>query len=303
MSVSVSHSHLPLIPLPHPLILLPSARLTFRIPNNQADALIHLSNSSITNPPIFAAVPFVQHDGTTSLHEWGVTARIIRFLRPRAQSDDPYLLTLVGITRIRLINTGANDTSSSTNNAAASTGAGAGTSDALSYPLRRVTVVHSPPDAESPPAIDIVQDFKAAAIRLLERFAQDASQSARKREMWARIAHVVDETESDKAAALADPIVSAVNAEHADKLGEYECVLFSSFFVFLLCLVWFACVRGMLPSSIHRKCRGRRRNAYSGILSGIWRTVCPLGPRPSHQVPPSIAPHENSLLIPSPFPV
>jgi hypothetical protein len=34
----------------HPLILLPSARLTFLIPNNQADALIRLFNSSITNP-------------------------------------------------------------------------------------------------------------------------------------------------------------------------------------------------------------------------------------------------------------
>jgi ATP-dependent Lon protease len=85
-----------------------------------------------------------------------------------------------------------------------------------------VTVIHSPSDAQSPPAPDIVQDFKAAAIRLLERFALDTSQSARKRESWARIAHVVDETEPDKAAALADAIVSAVGAEHADKLGECQ---------------------------------------------------------------------------------
>jgi ATP-dependent Lon protease len=216
MSVSVSHSRLPLVPLPYPLILLPSARLTFPIPNNQADALIRLFNSSITNP-VFAAVPFVQHDGTTSLHEWGVTARIARFVRPRAQSDEPYLLTLAGVTRIRLTNT-STDTSPSTNN----TAIGTGTSEASSRPLPRVTVIHSPSDAQSPPAPDIVQDFKAAAIRLLERFALDTSQSARKRESWARIAHVVDETEPDKAAALADAIVSAVGAEHADKLGECQ---------------------------------------------------------------------------------
>jgi ATP-dependent Lon protease len=85
-----------------------------------------------------------------------------------------------------------------------------------------VTVIHSPPDAQSPPALDIVQEFKAAAIRLLERFALDTSQSARKRESWARIAHVVDGTELDKAAALADAVVSAVGAEHADKLGECQ---------------------------------------------------------------------------------
>jgi len=147
--------------------------------------LIHLFNSSILNP-VFATAPFVQHDGTTSLHEWGATAR---FVRPRAQSDEPYLaylLTLANITHIRLTNTSTN-TSPSKNNTATGTG--------ISDPLPRVTVIHSPPDAQSPPAPDIVQDFKAAASRSLERFAQDTPQSARNRESWARIAHVVDETE------------------------------------------------------------------------------------------------------------
>ena len=297
MSVSVSHSRLPLIPLPYPLILLPSARLTFPIPNNQADALIRLFNSSIANP-VFAAVPFVQHDGTTSLHEWGVTARIVRFVRPRPQSDEPYLLTLAGITRIRLTNTStsANNTSPSTNNTATGTGTGSGTSDAFSHPLPRVTVIHSPPDAESPPAVDIVQDFKAAAVRLLERFAQDASQSARKRESWARIAHVVDETESDKAAALADAIVSAVGAEYADKLGEYECAFSFHISTFVW---WFLCIRGLLGGL--RNCRGRRRNACSSILSGILHIVCPVAPRSSDRVTPFIARHKNRLLIPSRF--
>ena len=85
-----------------------------------------------------------------------------------------------------------------------------------------MTVIYSPPDAQLPPAPDIVQDFKATVIRLPERFAQDTSQSAHKRESWARITHVVDETEPDKAAALADAIVSSVGAEHADKLGECQ---------------------------------------------------------------------------------
>jgi ATP-dependent Lon protease len=200
MSISLAQSRLPLIPLPYPLILLPSARLTFPIPNIQADALIRLFDSSVANP-VLAAVPFVQHEGTTSLNEWGVTARVARFVRPRAHSDEPYLLTLSGITRIRLASTSTS------------------TSD-VSLPLPQVTVVHPPPDAHSPPAPDIVQEFKAAAIRLLERYAQDTSQSARKRESWARIAHVVDETGPSKAAALADAIVSVVGAEHPDKLGE-----------------------------------------------------------------------------------
>jgi ATP-dependent Lon protease len=275
MSVSLTHSRLPLIPLPSPLILLPSARLTFPISNNQADALIRLFNSSITNP-LFAAVPFVQHDGTTTLHEWGVTARIARFVRPRAQSDEPYLLTLAGITRIHLTNTSTN-TSPSANNTAT------GTSDASSqpHPLPRVTVIRSPPDAQSPPAPDIIQDFKAAAIRLLERFAQDSSQSARKRESWARIALVVDETESDKAAALADAIVSAVGAEHVDKLGECQ----RAFFLFhISSFIWVVCVRSMLVGGLHKR-RGRRRSTYSAILSGICHAICPLPAPPSDRVP------------------
>ncbi|KAF8494964.1 ATP-dependent protease La [Russula emetica] len=136
--------------------------------------LIHLFNSSILNP-VFATAPFVQHDGTTSLHEWGVTARMARFVRPRAQSDEPYLLTLARITRIRLTNTSTNN-SLSTDYIVT----GTATSEASSHPLPR---------------------------------------SARKRESWARIAHVIDETEPDKAAALADAIVSAVGAEHVDKLA------------------------------------------------------------------------------------
>ena len=292
MSVSLSHSRLPLIPLPYPLILLPSARLTFPIPNNQADALIRLFNSSIANP-VFAAIPFIQHDRTTSLHEWGVTARIVRFVRPRPQSDEPYLLTLAGITRIHLTTTNTTTIPSTKNTATGTGNDTSGTSDASSHPLPRVTVIHSPPDAESPPAVDTVQDFKAAAIRLLERFAQDTSQSARKRESWARIAQVVDETESDKAAALADAIVSAVGVEHADKLGQYRWAFCFVFPLFSGLCVYAAC--GWVVSAGLEETQMRVYCLPSGI------TVCPLAPRPSHQALPSITPHKNRLLITSWF--
>ncbi|KAH8976771.1 hypothetical protein EDB83DRAFT_2643500 [Lactarius deliciosus] len=79
-------------------------------------------------------------------------------------------------------------------------------------------IFYPPPDADSPSAAEVVQDIKAATIHLLERFSQDTSQSARKRESWACIAHLVEESESHKAAALADAIISAVDVEHADKL-------------------------------------------------------------------------------------
>ncbi|KAH9022777.1 ATP-dependent protease La [Lactarius pseudohatsudake] len=106
-----------------------------------------------------------------------------------------HLLTLTGIARVRLTDP----------------------PQVVNDPLP-LDVSYPPQDADSPPAADVVQDFKAAAIRLLERFSQDTSQSARKRESWTRIAHLVEESESHKAAALADGIISAVGAEHADQL-------------------------------------------------------------------------------------
>ncbi|KAH9177280.1 ATP-dependent protease La [Lactarius sanguifluus] len=188
---------LPLIILPFPLVLLPGARATFPIPANLADALLRLIESSPSNP-VLAAVPLVQTEGITAVHKWAVTARITRFVRPRANSDEPHLLTLTGLARVRLTDPPhvVNDP----------------------LPLPRLDVSYPPPDADSPPAADVVQDFKAAANRLLERFSQDTSQSARKRESWTRIAHLVEESESHKAAVLADAIISAVGAEHADKL-------------------------------------------------------------------------------------
>jgi len=60
---------------------------------------------------------------------------------------------------------------------------------------------------------DVVQDFKAAAVHLLERFAQDTALSARKRKSWARMTGLVKETE------LADVIVAAV-ASGADHRGR-----------------------------------------------------------------------------------
>ncbi|KAH9022767.1 P-loop containing nucleoside triphosphate hydrolase protein [Lactarius pseudohatsudake] len=123
------------------------------------DALLRLIQSSPSNP-VLAAVPLIQNEGNTAVHKWAVTARITRFVRPRANSDEPHLLTLTGIARVRLT-----DPPQVVNDP---------------IPLPRLDVSHPPPDADSAPVADVVQDFKAAAIRLLERFSQDTSQSARK---------------------------------------------------------------------------------------------------------------------------
>ena len=73
--------------------------------------------------------------------------------------------------------------------------------------LPRIHDSYPQPDADTLPVADVVQDFKAAAIRLLERFAQDTSQAAHKRESWSRIAQLIDETEPQWTAALTDTIL------------------------------------------------------------------------------------------------
>ncbi|KAI0299475.1 hypothetical protein BC826DRAFT_966931 [Russula brevipes] len=76
----------------------------------------------------------------------------------------------------------------------------------------------SPSDSRAPPTHDVVKDLKAAAVHLQELFAQDAALLARKRKSWVPIVGLVEETEPEKAAALADAVVAAVGAGHADKL-------------------------------------------------------------------------------------
>ena len=215
MSTKPLRSTLPLVFLPHPLLLLPGARLTFPISNRQAESLIRLIDTSLHNP-LLAAVPLVQHQGNTSVNKWGVTALIKRFVRPRTHSDDErYFLTLAGIARVSLLD----------HDKLQIPIPGTSSPSADSHLLPRVEVIHPPPDAELPPPPDVAQDFKAVAIRLLERLARDNSQSAQRRESWSRIAQLVEETEIHKVATLADAIVSAVGAEHADKLGGLFSVL------------------------------------------------------------------------------
>ncbi|KAH9020040.1 hypothetical protein EDB85DRAFT_2153345 [Lactarius pseudohatsudake] len=94
----------------------------------------------------------------------------------------------------------------------------------LLLPLPRLDASYPLQDADSPPATDVVHNFNAAAIRLLEHFSQVTSQSARKRESWTRIAHLVEEGESHKAAALAAATVTNDNRNsNNDRDNNNDC--------------------------------------------------------------------------------
>ncbi|KAI0063342.1 hypothetical protein BV25DRAFT_418734 [Artomyces pyxidatus] len=190
---------LPTLALPYPLILLPSARLTLPISQAQADAILSLIDASPGHTTL-AAIPTIQTKDRSSqphLHEWGVSARISRLVRPPSRSTQPYLLTIQGLTRVRLT-------------------APERFGDPDHLPL--LPVSYPPVEGDLLPPPDVVSAFKAAAVSLLDRLAQS---NPRKRDIWARLAAVVEEADVDRAAGLPDLVVSSVGAEYEERLREY----------------------------------------------------------------------------------
>ncbi|KAA1475792.1 ATP-dependent protease La [Dentipellis sp. KUC8613] len=183
------------LPLPHPLLLLPAARVTIPISAAAVDDLLDLIDSS--DPATVAVVPLVRPSGTT-LHEWGVSAHIVRLVRPTRPSTQPYLLSVQGVARIRL----ASSHAVSVNNRES---------------LPKLTYSEPSPDADGAPSREVIAAFRSAALRLLDRLAKDSVQPRRK-EGWLKIVSLVEETSDDRMGWLADTLVSAVNGEYNDKL-------------------------------------------------------------------------------------
>lgn len=212
-----SSPRLPVLLLPHPLILLPAARLTIPISRVLAEAILTLLDDSDSAQPLLAAIPipassdagspdsaFDVSSAINSLPTYGTAARVVRLVPPRTLSSpgaprQPYLLSLHGLTRIRLVSPLQMDTTSL---------------DTL--PLHKVLY----PSAEGTPSKGTVEAFKDAALSLLDRLAKDSVQPQRK-EDWLRIAGIVEDISEQRAAWMADVLVAAVSGQSGDKLGRY----------------------------------------------------------------------------------
>ena len=207
-----SSSRLPVLALPYPLILLPTARLTVPIGRTLADNLLAILQDSESTQPVLAVVPtpplvdssltnYSSPPHTGPVH--GTTARVIRLVRARTLSAPgaprhPYLLSLHGIARVRLVHPLDADSQ---------------TLDTLS----ERAVVN--PAADQVPSRETVEAFKDAALRLLDRLAKDSVQLQRKDE-WLRVAVMVEEIPDHRSAWMADVLVAAINGDYQDKLGE-----------------------------------------------------------------------------------
>ena len=215
---STTFSTLHIIPLPHPLVLLPSARVTFPISFTVAETLFTLIDNADTHPTL-AAIPVTAFGSpnkpTAPLNQWGVSARIIRLAHPAStrSTSQPHLLTLHGLARVRLM--APADTALFTRQ----------------DPLPMLEVEQLALD--DLPTPEAFASFRSASLRLLERLAHD-TQQPRRREQWKKTAEMVEDLPEQRAGLMADALVAAVNAEHKDKLGEFcNFVLCASLFVIL----------------------------------------------------------------------
>ncbi|KAF8903056.1 Lon protease C-terminal proteolytic domain-containing protein [Mucidula mucida] len=180
-------SKLPVLALPHPLILLPASRFTMALSKEQGEAVLALIEQSDALP-VVAAVPITNSPSATTsptFAEWGTATRILRLVRPPARNPrQPYLVSLHGLTPDTLL------------------------------PVHEIEY----PPTERIPSRDVVEKFKHSALRLLDRLAKDAVQSSRK-EGYQKIASMLDDITDARAPWMADVLIGSINGEYDDKLS------------------------------------------------------------------------------------
>ncbi|KAL0952321.1 hypothetical protein HGRIS_006603 [Hohenbuehelia grisea] len=201
-------SRLPILPLVHPLILLPASRISLPIPTHIGEALLALIDNS-DSLPLVAAVPT---SGTAPrLAEWGTAARVLRLVKPPARNPrQPYLVSLHGLSRVQLSSPIPSLSASHTNIT--------NPDDVISEPARLIVhdVIH-PPQEASPPHPE-VEKFKAASLRLLDRLSRDSVQQSRK-DGYAKIAGMLEDVSDARAPWMADVLVGSVGGEFEDRLA------------------------------------------------------------------------------------
>ncbi|KAG9310983.1 hypothetical protein JVU11DRAFT_8861 [Chiua virens] len=213
--MSPSPPRLHVLPLRYPLLLLPTARLTVPISRALADNLLAILDDSDAGQPVLAAVPVpvpveptngevapvlpsVTVDAPPPTH--GVAARVVRLVRARTVGSPvsryPYLLYLHGLTRIRLLQPLDLDPSNLDS-------------------LPQHAVAYAP--ADTIPSHETLDAFKGAALRLLDRLAKESVQAQRKDE-WLKVASMVEDMSDQRAAWMADVLVTAIPGQYMDKL-------------------------------------------------------------------------------------
>ena len=187
---------LPVLTLPHPLVLLPTARTQLSLDDDVGARLIDLVQRS-ESQLVIGTVPC---SPSSNIHSWGTAARVVRVVRPVSRSAQRiFHVTLHGLSRVHYPDV---DPSASVS------------------PSELIELNAEYPKQDGTPAPDTVAPFRAAAAKLLENLAQDASQQSR-RDVYVKISHMIEEVSDDRTPWMADVIVAGINkVDYNDKLGE-----------------------------------------------------------------------------------
>lgn len=216
-------SRLPVLALPHPLILLPASRFTMPVSKEIGETLLSLIEESDTLP-IVASIPLTNPtqpptSAEAALSEWGTAARVLRLVKPPARNPrQPYLVSLHGLTRVRLINTSTRKLTMD---------------DLTRLPMHDVEY----PPTEKVPSHEAVEKFKSSALRLLDRLAKDSLQQTRK-EGYNKIASMLEDITDARTPWMADVLIGSINGEYTDKLGEFPIHLVYMFLLLYLLGDW-----------------------------------------------------------------
>ena len=226
-----------ILPLQHPLVSLPGARISLTLPDDLAHQVadaplgLTLAATPITNPKA--------SDGSEKpvLNEWACAARVVRLIRPSVlNQSEAFIVTLIGRERVRVKQTRpfsfySNDSDSGSDSSNGSRGDGRRRKRLPDFPVEY-------PPAETTPKREIITEFKGAALKLLDRLVQDAGKGSR-REVWSKFATMVEEVSDTRTPWLADVMVWSIITDYNDRLGEsssvcvgdcllkHECQLFS----------------------------------------------------------------------------
>jgi ATP-dependent Lon protease len=202
---------LPLLPLPYPIILLPSCTSTLfvdyvtsqkilelrRRRGNIEDALTVAAVPAAVEPPLGQKVP-------PALSQWATAARVVRMMRGTAEQGtaQAYVLVLHGVARIRL--SGAKLVISETES------------------IQDVEVTY--PAFSKQPPVEAVEQFRSAALKLLEKLANQASHSA-KRSQWLKLSNMTEEMLAEGDISVVDRLVAALKCEFMENLGAFPGIL------------------------------------------------------------------------------
>ncbi|KAM5532690.1 hypothetical protein V8D89_013659 [Ganoderma adspersum] len=185
---------LSVLTLPQPLVLLPTARVQIPLDDATGTRLIELVQRS-ESQLVIGTVPCTS---SSSVHPWGTAARVVRIVRPLSKSPQRlYHVTLHGLSRIYFPDTKSQTPFS---------------------PSDLIELKAEHPKADGAPTPETVAPFRAAASKLLQGLAQDTTQQSRK-DVYAKIAQMMEEVSDDRTPWMADVIVAGINkVEYDDKL-------------------------------------------------------------------------------------